>query len=143
MDPSGNLASTDDVASDEESNTDSLSFAGVWLSKLSNDTVTGPNIVSISVFDEETINGDDDLSISSPTIPIQINNAPILNLSVFDDTYIEGDDTNSVNSDESMPFHTQVLCIDTFNSGDSTSISDTIINLDHVVDPYLRCLVDL
>ena len=82
-----------------------------------------------------------DESILCLAIPnTQGSNAPRLNLYLFDDTTIEGDDADSVNSDESASFNTPVIFINTSNSGDSTSISDTSINLDHTVDPYLHCL---
>ena len=53
--PAGNLASsTDDIAEDDESDSDNLSFTGVWLSQVIDDTSIHENIVS-PVFDGITV----------------------------------------------------------------------------------------
>ena len=53
--------------------------------------------------------------------------------------------TTNSNSNTLTSFHTPLLSIENSqeqeeNSDDSTSISDTSINLDHIIDTYLRCL---
>ena len=53
--------------------------------------------------------------------------------------------TTNSNSNTLPSFHTPVLSIENSqeqeeNADSSTSISDTSINLDHIIDSYLRCL---
>ena len=129
--PVGNLASsTDDIPEDEKIDSDNVSFTGIWLSQVIDHPFIYENIVSVSVFDDITVEGDD---VGS------------MNLDSSHSTSMSSDSLHSTTSSNSniLPsFHTPVLIIEQEQeeNSDSTSISDTSINLDHITNPYLRCL---
>ena len=121
--PAGNLASsTDDIAEDAKSGSENLSFTGVWLSQVIDYTSIHEHIVSISVFEDITVEGDDVASMNSDT----------------------SHSTTNISSDVLLLFHTLVLIIENSQeqeeNSDSTSTSGTSINIYHTIDLYLRCL---